>query len=208
MTGVPTASGGIEAIRSGIQMTPGRWRPSSGHPNQPVEDPRDGLRNSKPLELAENFPISCQPGGKSTCTAAENHGCFSQPGSTRAPPTCRGVAQSGSALRSGRRGRGFESRRPDHGKPLIFKALLFCPPGRISPCPSRLPTRFMTEMDPNGPNFLRRGGNSGGLEAVRVGVAADAVRNHIGALSPENWAPGHAQLDYRQRAGGATCPAG
>jgi hypothetical protein len=40
----------------------------------------------------------------------------------------RGVAQLGSALRSGRRGRGFESRHPDHGlaiqKPSIWPMLM------------------------------------------------------------------------------------
>ena len=38
--------------------------------------------------------------------------------------TSRGVAQSGSASALGAEGRGFESLRPDHSKPLIYQAIL------------------------------------------------------------------------------------
>lgn len=61
---------------------------------------------------------------KSACTRCGNRGNH-PPGREnldRPPQCCRGVAQSGSAPRSGRGGRGFESRRPDHREILTLKS--------------------------------------------------------------------------------------
>ena len=49
------------------------------------------------------------------------------------PVSPRGVAQHGRALRSGRRGRWFESSRPDERKALIDKVLRFSFGGPSSP---------------------------------------------------------------------------
>src|SRR3984885_2854746 len=77
-------------------------------------------------------------------------------GAIRCRGFTRGVAQLGSALRSGRRGRGFESRHPDHvtagEKPTQYSYAVRCSvPGTFSPSIS-LPALAFAPDDAAAPN--------------------------------------------------------
>ena len=100
--------------------------------------------------------------------------------------TVRGVAQFGSALGSGPRGRGFKSRRLDHGKESRFVSALFrvieamkLEPRLLVPRPSAL---FFRAPAKGCNTFAGKGGTSHaatprGTQRRACGLCSDAVRD-------------------------------